>query len=65
MAQLTNEEINKIQKSADIVEIIGSHIDLVKKGKNYKKTQPLDKIQFAAFYGFSEKYLYFARKLMI
>ena len=24
MAQLTNEEINKIQKSADIVEIIGS-----------------------------------------
>ena len=35
MAQLTNEEINKIQKSADIVEIIGSYIDLVKKGKNY------------------------------
>ena len=32
MAQLTNEEINKIQKSADIVEIIGSYIDLVKKG---------------------------------
>ena len=35
MAQLTNEEINKIQKSADIVEIIGSYVDLVKKGKNY------------------------------
>ncbi len=35
MAQLTNEEINKIQKSADIVNIISSYIDLVKKGKNY------------------------------
>ena len=35
MAQLTNEEINQIQKSADIVDIIGSYVDLVKKGKNY------------------------------
>ena len=35
MAQLSNEEINAIQKSADIVDIIGSYIDLEKKGKNY------------------------------
>ena len=35
MAHLTNEEINQIQKSADIVNIISSYVDLVKKGKNY------------------------------
>ena len=35
MAQITKEEINQIQRSADIVNIIGSYLDLVKKGKNY------------------------------
>ncbi len=36
MAQLlSNEEINKIQRSVDIVEVIGSYINLEKKGKNY------------------------------
>ena len=35
MAQLSNEEINAIQKSADIVDIVGSYIDLEKKGKNF------------------------------
>lgn len=35
MAQIPNEEINKIQQSANIVEIIGSYLNLEKKGKNY------------------------------
>lgn len=35
MAQLSNEEINAIQKSTDIVDIVGSYIDLEKKGKNF------------------------------
>lgn len=35
MAQLPNEEINKIQQSVSIVDIISSYINLEKKGKNY------------------------------
>lgn len=35
MAGLQNEEINQIQKSANIVDIISSYISLEKKGKNY------------------------------
>lgn len=35
MAMLPNEEINHIQKSANIVEIISSYINLEKQGKNY------------------------------
>ena len=35
MAVLQNEEINHIQKTANIVEIISSYIPLEKKGKNY------------------------------
>ena len=35
MANLSNEEINKIRNSINIVDIIGSNINLEKKGKNY------------------------------
>lgn len=35
MAGISNEEINNIQKQANIVEIISSYITLEKKGKNY------------------------------
>ena len=35
MANLSNEEINKIRVSVNIVDIIGSNINLEKKGKNY------------------------------
>lgn len=32
---ISNEEINRIQQTANIVDIIGSYINLEKKGKNY------------------------------
>ena len=32
MAGISNEEINDIQKQANIVDIIGSYVDLEKKG---------------------------------
>lgn len=35
MAKLTEEEIEKIRKSNDIVDVIGSYLPLVQKGKNY------------------------------
>lgn len=35
MATISNEEINSIQKQANIVDIIGSYINLEKKGNNY------------------------------
>ena len=35
MANLSNEEINKIRNSVNIVDLIGSNINLEKKGKNY------------------------------
>ena len=35
MANLSNEEINKIRTSVNIVDIIGANINLEKKGKNY------------------------------
>lgn len=35
MAAISNEEINSIQKQANIVDIIGSYINLEKKGNNY------------------------------
>ena len=35
MAAIDNVEINRIQQSANIVEIIGSYITLEKKGKNF------------------------------
>ena len=35
MASVSNEEINEIRASADIVSIIGSYIPLTQKGKNY------------------------------
>lgn len=35
MARLSTEEINSIRKQADIVDIIGSYINLVPQGKNY------------------------------
>ena len=35
MASISNEEINDIQKQANIVDIIGSYVDLKKKGSNY------------------------------
>ena len=35
MAMLPTEEINRIQRTANIVDIIGSYINLEKKGKNY------------------------------
>lgn len=35
MAGISNEEINYIQKQANIIDIIGSYIDLEKKGSNY------------------------------
>lgn len=35
MASISNEEINDIQKQANIVDIIGSYVDLEKKGSNY------------------------------
>lgn len=35
MAVLANEEINRIQQAANIVEIIGSYVTLEKQGKNY------------------------------
>ena len=35
MANLSNEEINRIRNSVNIVDIIGSNINLEKKGKNY------------------------------
>ena len=34
MAGISNEEINDIQKQANIVDIIGSYVDLEKKGSN-------------------------------
>lgn len=35
MAGITNEEINAIQKSANIVDIVSEYVTLEKKGKNY------------------------------
>ena len=35
MANLSSEEINKIRDSVNIVDVIGSNINLEKKGKNY------------------------------
>jgi len=35
MANLSNEELNRIRNSVNIVDIIGSSINLEKKGKNY------------------------------
>lgn len=35
MALIDSETVNKIRKSNDIVDVIGSYIDLVPKGKNY------------------------------
>ena len=35
MAAISNEEINSIQKQANIVDIISSYINLEKKGSNY------------------------------
>lgn len=35
MAMLPNEEINRIQKAANIVDIVGAYVNLEKKGKNY------------------------------
>src|SRR5690554_5810973 len=35
MAVLTNDEINKISNSVDIVDIIGEYIPLSKKGRNF------------------------------
>ena len=35
MASLSNEELNKIRNSVNIVDIIGANINLEKKGKNY------------------------------
>lgn len=35
MAMIPSEEINLIRKEADIVDVIGSYINLVPKGKNY------------------------------
>lgn len=35
MARLSNDEINSIRRQADIVDVIGSYIDLVSQGKNY------------------------------
>lgn len=35
MARLSNDEINSIRRQADIVEVIGSYINLVSQGKNY------------------------------
>lgn len=35
MAVLSNEELNKIRNSVNIVDVIGSSINLEKKGKNY------------------------------
>lgn len=35
MARLTNDEINSIRRQADIVDVIGSYINLVSQGKNY------------------------------
>ena len=35
MANLSNDEINKIRNSVNIVDVIGSNINLEKRGKNY------------------------------
>lgn len=35
MARLSTDEINSIRRQADIVDVIGSYIDLVPQGKNY------------------------------
>ena len=35
MAVLSNEELNRIRNSVNIVDVIGSSINLEKKGKNY------------------------------
>ena len=35
MASLSNEELNRIRNSVNIVDVIGSSINLEKKGKNY------------------------------
>ena len=35
MAKITQEEIEKIRRSNDIVDTIGSYLPLVQKGKNY------------------------------
>ena len=35
MAGISNEEITEIRKKADIVEVIGSYINLAPQGKNY------------------------------
>ena len=36
MAYISEEEINNIRKQADIVDIIGSYLPLIKKGQDYK-----------------------------
>jgi DNA primase len=40
MARLSEEEINAIRAKANIVDIIGSYIPLIKKGKDYKCVCP-------------------------
>ena len=40
MASVSNEEINDIRASADIVAIIGSYIPLTQKGKNFVRVCP-------------------------
>jgi DNA primase len=40
MAQIPSEEINRIQRDADIVKIIGEFIKLEKRGKNYMGVCP-------------------------
>lgn len=35
MARLSEEEINEIRASADIVDVVGSYVSLERKGKNY------------------------------
>ena len=35
MANLSNEELNKIRNSVNIVDVVKNYINLEKKGKNY------------------------------
>ena len=35
MANLSNEELNKIRNSVNIVDVVSNYISLTKRGKNY------------------------------
>ena len=40
MPRLSNEKINEIRQSVDIVDVIGNYLPLERRGRNYLATSP-------------------------